>query len=608
MGELFAASPSRAPSLIMIDSAERLGSAENWLRDEFLPTVPADSVVIIASRKAPDTAWLSDPGWRDMLRVILLGNLAAEHIRTLLEVEGLDVGLLDQVMALTYGHPLAASLLIDVIRRRGDGAQVPRTLADQPDLVAALLQRLVDLVPTSYHRAALQVSAHARVTTEPVLRAVLTPSDTQDPSELWDWLRALTFMEETHDGIRPHELARDVLEADMRWRDPDAYADIHRRLRSYLVDKVRAHAGNVERRQQAAAELLFLLHDHPLVGAYWEWDELEEGVPQGVGPEEAELIITMTRAAEGDQQAQLAAHWLQVQPEAFRVFRTAQGEVCGYAACLSLHRARPVDIEADPAAAALWGYAQRHRPPRPGEQVLAWRFHVSRNPDQRHPHLSETILAAWQIADILTRPPTAWEFIACYADLGYWQPLLNHWDFVHLPEADYRIRSTRYISFGHDWRRVGVADWLERTAARELGEQVSQQLTAPASVLSQDEFAASVKHALRSLHQPQSLMHNPLLASNMVQTALRQHPDDRPDKVLRGLIIGAAQVLKADPRAESHYRVLDRTYLRPAPAQEKAAELLDLPFSTYRRYRNRGIAAITEWLWDQDLESTARAS
>lgn len=64
---------------------------------------------------------------------------------------------------------------------------------------------------------------------------------------------------------------------------------------------------------------------------------------------------------------------------------------------------------------------------------------------------------------------------------------------------------------------------------------------------------------------------------------------------------------EVDPRAETQYWVLDRTYLRPAPSQEKATELLNLPFSTYRRYRDRGIEAIADWLWDRDIDSTSRA-
>jgi hypothetical protein len=47
--------------------------------------------------------------------------------------------------------------------------------------------------------------------------------------------------------------------------------------------------------------------------------------------------------------------------------------------------------------------------------------------------------------------------------------------------------------------------------------------------------------------------------------------------------------------------VIDRTFLRPAPTQERAAELLGLPFSTYRRHRNRGVERIVAWLWQREL-------
>ena len=77
-----------------------------------------------------------------------------------------------------------------------------------------------------------------------------------------------------------------------------------------------------------------------------------------------------------------------------------------------------------------------------------------------------------------------------------------------------------------------------------------------------------------------------------------------PTKCCAGSFLMPPRSSRLTPRAETQYRVLDRTYLRPAPSQEKAAELLDLPFSTYRRYRDRGIEAITDWLWEQDLEST----
>jgi hypothetical protein len=46
---------------------------------------------------------------------------------------------------------------------------------------------------------------------------------------------------------------------------------------------------------------------------------------------------------------------------------------------------------------------------------------------------------------------------------------------------------------------------------------------------------------------------------------------------------------------------LEHTYLLPTPGQEAAAELLGLPFSTYRYQLSAAIARITDWLWQREL-------
>jgi hypothetical protein len=51
-------------------------------------------------------------------------------------------------------------------------------------------------------------------------------------------------------------------------------------------------------------------------------------------------------------------------------------------------------------------------------------------------------------------------------------------------------------------------------------------------------------------------------------------------------------------------RVLDRTYLHPAPTQEAAAEVLDLPFSTYRRHLTHAIEQLTDLLWAVEIGET----
>ena len=47
--------------------------------------------------------------------------------------------------------------------------------------------------------------------------------------------------------------------------------------------------------------------------------------------------------------------------------------------------------------------------------------------------------------------------------------------------------------------------------------------------------------------------------------------------------------------------MLWHTYFEPAATQEVAAELLDLPFSTYRHQLGRAVEQVIGWLWQREL-------
>jgi hypothetical protein len=76
-----------------------------------------------------------------------------------------------------------------------------------------------------------------------------------------------------------------------------------------------------------------------------------------------------------------------------------------------------------------------------------------------------------------------------------------------------------------------------------------------------------------------------------------------PERVaaLRDLVKEAAQMLQTAPRDAKLHRALHHTYLQPAPTQEQAAEIMDVPFSTYRRHLKAGITRVTEILWQQEI-------
>jgi hypothetical protein len=84
------------------------------------------------------------------------------------------------------------------------------------------------------------------------------------------------------------------------------------------------------------------------------------------------------------------------------------------------------------------------------------------------------------------------------------------------------------------------------------------------------------------------------------------------------MLVGAgAQAGPADRAAASHpqkpprrpgraaeaklYRVLVHTYFQPLATQEQVAEVLDLPFSTYRRHLKAGLTRLSELLWQKEI-------
>ena len=68
-------------NVMLIDTYEALAALDGWLREAFLPHLPEQSLVVIAGRNPPTPAWRTDPGWRDLVRIVSLRNLRPEVSR-----------------------------------------------------------------------------------------------------------------------------------------------------------------------------------------------------------------------------------------------------------------------------------------------------------------------------------------------------------------------------------------------------------------------------------------------------------------------------------------------------------------------------------------------
>ena len=58
-----------AGAVLLVDGYEQLRPIHGWLRQAFLPALPADGLVVLAGRDAPAALWRTDPGWRSVVAV-----------------------------------------------------------------------------------------------------------------------------------------------------------------------------------------------------------------------------------------------------------------------------------------------------------------------------------------------------------------------------------------------------------------------------------------------------------------------------------------------------------------------------------------------------------
>jgi hypothetical protein len=577
--------------VVLFDTYERLSPLDDWVRTRLLPRLPATALTVVAGRTPPDSAWRADPAWRELLRVVSLRNLSPEESRQYLQACGVDPARHDPLVELAHGHPLGLSLLADVVVRGGEAATDPLT----PDLVGTLLRRFVEIIPSGRHRRALEVCAPARVTTEALLREVL---GLEDAHELFTWLRELSFVESGPEGVFPHDLARDALEADLRWRDPEGYRRVFRGVRSHISGRLQTSRG--QEQQRAIADAKYLFRRLPGVGSPLDWEAWGQQYPEPARPGDREPILDLVLAWEGEASAAIAARWWERQPESFFVVRGQDGVVGGFLALLDLTRASTQDIEVDPGARAAWDYATRHAAPRPTEMVTQSRFIVDREAYQG-PSATLNATPILTMQRYLGTPKLAWDFLAL-AEPERWDAYFAAADLPRAAGADFWVGGRRYGLFAHDFRQVPVDALLELVTERALAQDVTPSpptVKPPLLVLSQPEFDDAVRQALRDLRRPDLLSRNPLLRTRLVRD--RAGDEEPGAATLEALVAAAVETLREHPRDDKLWRAVERTYVRPAATQERAAAALGLPFSTYRRHLTQGVDRVVAWLWDQEV-------
>jgi hypothetical protein len=595
--DLLDASPRR--TVILIDTYEALTPLDNWLRTTFLPQLPDTVLTVLAGRNSPDVAWQGDSGWQDLVRVISLRNLSQEEGRAFLNKRGLPADHQQGILEFTHGHPLALSLVAEVYSQRGHVGLHPE---ESPDVVKTLMERFVQHVPSPAHRTALEACALVHVTTESLLGEMLGIPSSGTTSEgvhsLFEWLRALSFIESSAEGIFPHDLARETLATDLRWRNPDWYVELHNRARKYYTDRLNQTSGLAQ--QRLMLDTVFLHRDNAVIRSFFDWQTTGSMIPYSLEAGDIPALAQMVAQHEGTDSAELAKHWFQKYPQNVTVWRDIEANPLGFLLSLPLHELNDEDSKFDLAVKSTRGFLEKHVPLHENEVALLFRFWMAGDTYQGISPIQSLIFI--QVAkQYLTTLNLAFTFFPC-AEPDFWNAILSYAELTRYPEADFEVGGKPYGIYGHDWRVMTPAVWIAKLAKKEVGGtgQVTASPAQPVISLSHEDFSNAVKQALQDFVRPGGLVGNPLLRSHFVAAATSKGTRESSE-VLKSKIKEAAETLRVHPRDEKLFRALDQTYLHPAATQEAAAELLDLPFSTYRRHLTSGIQRLTEILWRQEI-------
>jgi len=465
-GSVAAFTEAAAPALgdpdavLLIDTFERCAQLERWLREEYLPKLADGAVVVVAGRHPPSPAWRADPSWSGVLLTRTLGDLSATEATALLNARGVPARPQRSVLARVGGYPLALSLAAETARHRDSATS---SWSANQDIIETLLDQLIGAVPSAAHRLALHVCAHAYVTTEELLRVVMPTDDT---AELFSWLRAQPFIGSGPNGLYPHDIVRDVLDADLRWRDPAAYESIHRQIRHHVLDAlvIRNVGGPATLSTMRSVRHLLRHSGTPtwFLTAHGESEAEEDQLRQGDRPQ----LLAMTASTEGAESARIVEFWLDRQPSAFSVYRhRVTGSPVAFMARLKLRTPRNEAIEIDPVVAAAWEHSQRHSAVQTGEHIRLAR-HLIYPACYLRPSPIADMQQARIVSDYLSDRDLAWSYVVV-TNPQLWQPWMSYLNLSGVP-ASPAIGGRSFALFAHDWRLEPPEAWRDRQVAHEL--------------------------------------------------------------------------------------------------------------------------------------------
>lgn len=443
-------------AIIILDTYEVFRLLDTWLRQVFVPALPANARVILAGRDAPAFAWFTETGPVTMCSPLALRALTATEAAELLEARGVGREHVERIVRFAKGHPL--SLVLAAAAMNGQPAIDFGAIAEHR-VIEELTRYFLDGIDHD-EREALLASSVVRRVTRSLLQAMLPG---RESAEAWDQLSQLPFVESGVDGLLLHDTVRDTIAAHLRAADPHRYTDLRRATWRSLRSEVAA--ASRQDLWRYTADMLYLAENPIVRGAFFPPGAQTHTVAP---PEATDLdeIIRMREAYAGIEDARLLSEWWRAAPETFRVVRGPEHGVAGYFTIFSPDDVPAAAMRGQPVLQS-WLRHLREDPIPTGQTVLFSHSALMREGEGASPARA----AAW--LDIkrlyMERRPALRRMYVSAVDPQVVDGVLRELYFEPLPAHAVQVGATLQFTYLNDFGPTSVDGWLGRLVGGELG-------------------------------------------------------------------------------------------------------------------------------------------
>jgi DNA-binding CsgD family transcriptional regulator len=366
---------------LIVDSYERFGLVDGWLRNRLLPLLPARTTSVLVGRNPPNVAWRAAPGWRPLLVDLLLGPLTEADAAALVARKGLAGDVAERARRSGRGHPLALELACAALVRQPD-----LVVGDSPpaEIVEELVEVLFDNLDPDL-RTVVEAASVLRRVTVPALAAVLD-RDEAAAGQAWIALHDLPFTTVRPDGLELQAVVQGVTATRLELRDPDGARALRRRAARVALATVQHRPG-----WSATADLLHLVENPVVRTAFIPPAGLQHPVETATAADVPD-VLAITEQHLGADERTLLQRWWHHHPLGLSVARGAGGGVLAFNMVVEAAAVAAELRREDPAAAAMVADLQA-RPLRRGGRALfnRWMLTAARG-DEPGPELALMIV------------------------------------------------------------------------------------------------------------------------------------------------------------------------------------------------------------------------